>query len=469
MPNNKYYDSPRISELFARRKSKPSNVVQPKIPGTVKAPNPPLTPHMHPRRKSSWYSQSTIPEAPPVPPMPDYSLHGYTNPYAPPLPAESPPPAPKAAPIPLSYDALRSSSGRSGRSTSSWEDDEPESPGGTRPSSQNQFMTQRQHDAVSEYLHNRSWTSHTLTHSLPAPRHAIPAPTSTPPSVPTAGRVSGVLRRFSFSSGSESSSRRRSSAKSRHSISSSPHRAMPGEYEEHYGGPTPVTPRTPSLTISSPLSMLRSRLDRTPTTPATEVSSPISPTATITIGADSQIFSKPYETTRQATPPVKVTTLHAFDHQQPRQGTANAALIRGLSQKYGPKTQLSSQPAVTTPHKITYQYPDSSTPNRSLTTTTQPPPPYVSRAPAPSKPLQTRTRNPYVCTNQCAWLNIGTLRAITPSGVRQIDGIMERNLVDPKKGQEAAVKEIMKILKYERRAVIEWVEGYLRARWETEL
>ncbi|KAK5953004.1 hypothetical protein OHC33_006126 [Knufia fluminis] len=471
-----------------RRKSRPANIARPEAAGNasfpageaspvpISGPEPVLTPHMQPRPRSSWYSQASVSYDAPL---------GYTNPYAPPpIPAH----LATSAPTPLTPHALRSLDEAARRAASEeWEDGNvPESPGGTRQSTPEPYLSRSKHTAVSEYLRERAWVPTTPS---PAPSHTPPMPTSTPPPVPSLG--ASMLRRFSLSSSgdrplSRRDSRRGSARSKRSSITTLPYPVSISEHEHEQLIPpqhaAPVIPlqqhisssstQTPSSKFSNPFSFSTTRSK----TKSTNATSPAASTP-----ATDPLISTPYEQTKRGRSPIPVTTLHAFDHQVPNHGVANQALIRGLSQKYGPAPQY--QPT----HTQSAQYPppshrNNAIPNRfdsmAVAPTRATAPPTYTTQPAPRtaaqnllqpkhtglRVLNTRTRDPTETSDEGSWLYIGTLRGPTPAGVRMIDELMAKSL--EKNGTtEKGIKEIRRLLKHESRTTIEWTEGYLRRRW----
>lgn len=95
--------------------------------------------------------------------------------------------------------------------------------------------------------------------------------------------------------------------------------------------------------------------------------------------------------------------------------------------------------------------------------------PMDTEVPYPSNQrLNTDARRPTTGSDQGMWLEVGTMRGPTPSGVRMIDEIVGKSF--SKNGQaEKGMKEIRKILKHENRTVVEWVQEYLRTKWRLEL
>lgn len=81
-----------------------------------------------------------------------------------------------------------------------------------------------------------------------------------------------------------------------------------------------------------------------------------------------------------------------------------------------------------------------------------------------SRPLHTKTRDARQCSNEGLYLGIGTLRGPTPDGLRELQRIMEKSLAETK-GVEKGVRKINKLMRHERRDVIEWVDGWLRWTW----
>lgn len=474
-----------------RRKSRPANIARSQAngdasfpageasPASTNGPEPVLTPLMQPRPPSSWYSQGSISY-----PSPDV----YTN-------SDMPPPLPMhlsaSVPTPLTPTALRSLEEAARRAASEgWEDDTvPESPGGTRHSSSNPYMSRKQHTAVSEYLRERAWVPAT-----PTPSHTPPMPTSTPSPVPV--RESSVFRQFTLASDenrplTRRTSRRDSVRSKRSSITTLPYPASISEHES-WRPAVPVTPIQPTRAVtettsskfSSPFSF-STKGSKTKT--SSTATSPAAPTPV----AD-PFDSTPYEETHRGRSPIPVMTLHAFDHQVPNKGVANAALIRGLSQKYGPQPQ----PAHTQYQSAQYPqhvFQNAAIPNRFDTaavanqtqsqTRATAPPTYKSQSqPHPrtqaqnllhpkstgTRILNVRTRDPVETSDEGSWLYIGTMRGPIPAGVRMIDEMIRKSL--EKKGTtEKGIKEIRKVLKHEGRGSIEWVEVYLRRRWGVEL
>ena len=477
-----------------RRKSRPANIADSDAtanasflageawPVQIDGPKPVLTTQINRRPRSSWYSQGSVSYPGSV---------NYTNPHAqPPVPVQFSTSTPLTPTALLSLDkaALRVASEER-------EDDEvPQSPGGTVVSTLNPCMSRDSHTAVSEYLRERAWLPTT-----PMLYHTAPAPTSTPPSVPSLG--ASIYRRLSSSSNQEGPlSRRglgRESVKSkRTSITTLPYQVSIHEHEYEKLPPPShlVLPQPPNYNPSSaqtrtassksfPLrtfSITRSRT-RTNTNPTSPSAS--TPATKASIGI-------PYSHTKRGPSPIPITTLPTFYHQTPTKSVTNAALNRGLSQRYGPRpapsqTQSSSQ-SQSVPYPST-AYRTEAVPKcfDSLSTSPQSRatalPMYRSQVQAHTqaqtllfpnanrrRPLPTRTRDPTQSSDEGSWLYIGTLRGPTPSGVRMMDEIMSKSL--EKKGtSEKGVKEIRKLLRHESRTSIEWVEGYLRARWGAEL
>lgn len=484
------------SPMPFRRESKVANVAQAKIPANlrsyVQSDSKAVYPSTaQPRPRSSWYSQPSISESElvPVPPMPAADLH---------------PSSMQNNMSPLTSGALKSfeealleaaREQKSGR-----DDDEGQSPkASSGPGTPNRYMSRQQHTAVSEYLHNRAWSSETPrylsgdpnTINAPRPvRHATPnpkMPATPPPAPPTSAAftASSIFRRFSISSshtGSRRGSRRRSESVS------------------------PVTESLPTLEridrtessskqLRSPLSMLKKRLEQTPTDRSTiqhELQSPLSASAipsreeqlpvlrptVLSLGsrADqtySRLVATPYENMRQGPAPIMIQSLP--EHM--KHDTADATTFKPTSStsQYNKRSIPLSMPAAST-----YAYPAHSAQplarNISLRTSpsTVPPPSYHSRAQELLRPhlmaraaapsyLHTKTRDPYSCSDQGSWLAIGTMRGPTPDAVRAMDQMMSRAV---EKGRpEKGVKEIQKVLRHERRTVIEWVEDFLTRRW----
>ncbi|KAK5074653.1 hypothetical protein LTR64_000858 [Lithohypha guttulata] len=557
MPSTtRYFDSPKFPTPSLRRKSKSINHHSHPNPNTsfpageaspvrLNGPEPVYTPQPPPqqsRRRSSWYSQRTVGSTAvspmPPPPLPLSSAAGsvHSNPYG-----QMNPYAPQTASTDenqLTSEALKSSDSAMQRaaqdarrrSVDSWEDDEPQSPGGgtaensSRSSASARYDTSRgrqQHTAMSEYLKDRSWGSYqqqthprvsgVVERSVETPmaprgrRHATPRPIEpvTPPPPPPAaaqghtGTVSSIFRRFSLSS-SGASSRRDTRRESGSSTTTLPFVMADGTQRVTE---TPMARhesqrRKSSLGFSSPLSMLKHRFEKTPV-PEPQVpmrssaySGAAEPSQTLPAnvyvppsrsGTTSQLVATPYSATRRGPSPVMVATLpeHVSHQQQPRHDGAYASgPVRPAVQPQSLRSE-GVQSVPPPPQSNPYLYrassknkPAHSTPIR----TTAPPASHHSHAQVLLRPnlitsvasyMKTELRDPYECTDQGAWLAIGTMRGPTPSGVRTINAIMAKAIEKgkPQKGQ----KEVEKMLRDQKRSVIEWVEDYLRIKWETLL
>lgn len=476
------------------RKSKAANLPQPKISAPQRIPTQPnhakpaYKPAPQPRPRSSWYSQASI-SGESVPLMPALMTNKKQ------MASDSHTSAAQDTMSPLTSGALRSfeeallQAAREEDST--WEDEEVQSPKTSAPTTPNEYMSRQRHTAVSEYLQHRAWSPETPQHTSDSV-HTPHDPRSERHATPTlaAGTVSSIFRRFSLSS-SQNVSRRGSR---RHSESISPiteHSYVPGsfddkEYKNH---------------MRSPLSMLKQSIEQNPASSQHKPQTPVPPSAVsgrveafpflqptvysptpVSAKLYSQLTATPYESTRQGPAPVMVTRL---PEHMPKHLTADAALPKpssepqpsrqmSLSMPVGPSYVSHAQPAHVPARNISHR----------TNVSTAPPPSYHSRAPEASsyhsqalallqpdlarrpatrRYLITKLRDPYECTDQGSWLRIGTMRGPTPTAVRNIDLVMGKAV---EKGKpEKGLKEIQKLLRQERRTVIEWVEHYLSKRW----
>lgn len=80
------------------------------------------------------------------------------------------------------------------------------------------------------------------------------------------------------------------------------------------------------------------------------------------------------------------------------------------------------------------------------------------------RPLHTKTRDAKQYSDEGLYLGIATLRGPTPEGLRELQKIMEKNVAETN-GVDKGVRKINKLLRHERRGVIEWVDGWLRWTW----
>lgn len=158
------------------------------------------------------------------------------------------------------------------------------------------------------------------------------------------------------------------------------------------------------------------------------------------------------------------TLVHSPDSSDTRN-----ALLRGLSQRYTPKTTSTFPSPLTKPHphlhthrsplRPSLWYPS---PPRLHTHTYNPPPPRPG-----SKPMPNPTRDATSHCDQGKFLGIGTMRAVTPAGVDLLEGWMV-NAVE-KGDVEKGVGRVRRWLRGEGRGTVEWVGGWLRGRWGVEL
>lgn len=395
-----------------------------------------------PRPRSSWYSQLSISEeaiaAPPVavPRVPDQ----YLKTLAAQIPENGRPYTPIVLPAPSRSD-----------SSDSWED---ESPGGTRQSSRGSH-TNRKHTAVSEYLRDRSWQAKTPRNATPgAFIEEYPELTSSPPPIPS-NRPLSMLRRFSV---------RRNSR--RNSNISKLDQEEPVEHPRRESVFQQASRRASSVKTTWPYSML-AKLQSQPESPVSPVSyvstpqllDPRIPRTPHTLSTE-PFAATPYHTTRPGPAPTPIKSLHYQIPSENLPADPNSTSKRGLTKHYGKElarrisltsTTLSSNFALPSYHTSQHE---------------------GLRIPYPvtsgSRLLTGGNSEAREYSYQGYWLFIGTMRGPTPSGVKIIDEIMGKSL--SKKGNtDKGVKEIRKVLRHEKRTVIEWVENYVRRKWGVEV
>lgn len=171
----------------------------------------------------------------------------------------------------------------------------------------------------------------------------------------------------------------------------------------------------------------------------------------------SPLIGVPYEKSRIGPSPIHISTIRTIGEGK------NSVQTTHQRPCASPPARHHAQPSriITTPNSATSRQPPA---HRTYPTNL----PCNSHL---SKPLKTQTRDPLTCSNEGAYLFIGTLHGPTPSGLRSLHSTMDRAIMKhgEVEGKKKGCKEVRKWLRYEERGVIEWVLGYVRGRWGVEV